>query len=273
MWSDTGVTTTRLGGRRGIHGLGDRRVRCQGRPRRNALRAAGRAARCSRERIEKSAAPSRREADESEALLGRVAATTEFDGLAGAEIVVEAVFEDVAGARLPAPRRASTSAIIASNTSSIPIAQLASWTKRRDRVLGQLLRPVPVMKLVEVVVGLETSAETVGRAEVRGRSAAADPDRDRRGSSSHAARPLPDGGGADARGGFATRRRSTTRACASAGTRWGRDALRLHRPTSSTRSRDSLYEVQAPRARAAAALKRMVVPASTAGRPMHSTYA
>jgi 3-hydroxybutyryl-CoA dehydrogenase len=57
-------------------------------------------------------------------------------------------------------------AVLASNTSSIPIAQLASWTSRPERVLGlHFFSPMPVMKLVEVVVGLDTAADVVHRAE------------------------------------------------------------------------------------------------------------
>jgi 3-hydroxybutyryl-CoA dehydrogenase len=127
----------------------------------------------SRERIEKSVARAvevgKLPADQSDALLGRIDETTEFDALADAELVVEAVFEDPA-VKGPVFQRLDEllgeRAIIASNTSSIPIAQLASWTKRRDRVLGlHFFSPVPVMKLVEVVVGLETSDHTVERAE------------------------------------------------------------------------------------------------------------
>jgi 3-hydroxybutyryl-CoA dehydrogenase len=56
-------------------------------------------------------------------------------------------------------------AILASNTSSIPIAGLAAATGRPDRVLGlHFFSPVPVMKLVEVVIGLDTADETVERA-------------------------------------------------------------------------------------------------------------
>jgi 3-hydroxybutyryl-CoA dehydrogenase len=56
--------------------------------------------------------------------------------------------------------------VIASNTSSIPIAGLAASTERPDRVLGlHFFSPVPVMKLVEVVIGIETSDETVATAE------------------------------------------------------------------------------------------------------------
>jgi 3-hydroxybutyryl-CoA dehydrogenase len=55
---------------------------------------------------------------------------------------------------------------LASNTSSIPIAEIASWTRRPERVIGlHFFSPVPVMKLVEVVVALDTAEETVDRAE------------------------------------------------------------------------------------------------------------
>jgi len=127
----------------------------------------------SRDRIEKSARRAEQAgklpAGKTDALLGRIETTTDFEALAPCEIVVEAVFEDpeVKG---PVFQRLDgllgERAIIASNTSSIPIAQLASWTERRDRVVGlHFFSPVPVMKLVEVVVGIETSDETVGRAE------------------------------------------------------------------------------------------------------------
>jgi 3-hydroxybutyryl-CoA dehydrogenase len=102
-------------------------------------------------------------------LLGRIEWTTDLDALAGCGAVVEAVFEDPA---IKGPLfqtldgLLSDDAILASNTSSIPIAQLASWTSRRGRVLGlHFFSPVPVMKLVEVVVGLETDQTIVERAE------------------------------------------------------------------------------------------------------------
>jgi 3-hydroxybutyryl-CoA dehydrogenase len=89
--------------------------------------------------------------------------------LAGCDLVVEAVFEDpkVKGPIFQAlDEILPNTAIIASNTSSIPIAELASWTKDPERVVGlHFFSPVPVMKLVEVVVGLDTSEVTVQRAE------------------------------------------------------------------------------------------------------------
>jgi 3-hydroxybutyryl-CoA dehydrogenase len=102
-------------------------------------------------------------------LLERLEWTTDVDALAGCDIVVEAVFEDAA-VKGPLFRQLDglleDEAVLASNTSSIPIAQLASWTSRPERVLGlHFFSPVPVMKLVEVVVGLDTAADVVHRAE------------------------------------------------------------------------------------------------------------
>jgi 3-hydroxybutyryl-CoA dehydrogenase len=100
-----------------------------------------------------------------EALLARIELTTALADLVDADLVIEAVPEDAAlkGAVLAdVGSRVSADAIIASNTSSIPIAQLAAGVPRPDRVLGlHFFSPVPVMKLVEVVVALETSAEVV----------------------------------------------------------------------------------------------------------------
>jgi 3-hydroxybutyryl-CoA dehydrogenase len=100
--------------------------------------------------------------------MDRVAWTTSFDDLAGCDLVVEAVTEDplVKGEvfqRLDALTSGDT--ILASNTSSIPIAQIASWTSEPKRVLGlHFFSPVPVMKLVEIVIGLDTDDTTVERA-------------------------------------------------------------------------------------------------------------
>jgi 3-hydroxybutyryl-CoA dehydrogenase len=107
--------------------------------------------------------------DNGRGLVERVTFHTNIEDLAPSELVIEAVFEDpeVKG---PIFRRLdeilADSAIIASNTSSIPIAQLATWTEHRGRVIGlHFFSPVPVMELVEVVVGLETSDATVTKAE------------------------------------------------------------------------------------------------------------
>jgi len=86
------------------------------------------------------------------------------DDLVPADLMVEAVVEDAA-AKEDVFRRADTTlppeAILASNTSSIPITLLASATARPDKVIGMhFFNPVPVLSLVEVVRGRETSDET-----------------------------------------------------------------------------------------------------------------
>jgi 3-hydroxybutyryl-CoA dehydrogenase len=82
-----------------------------------------------------------------------------------ADLMVEAVVED-AGVKHDVFRRADEvlpeAAVLASNTSSIPISSLAAVTQRPDRVIGMhFFNPVPVMALVEVVRGRATSDETV----------------------------------------------------------------------------------------------------------------
>jgi 3-hydroxybutyryl-CoA dehydrogenase len=82
-----------------------------------------------------------------------------------ADLMVEAVVED-ASVKHDVFRRADEvlpeGAVLASNTSSIPISSLAAVTQRPDRVIGMhFFNPVPVMALVEVVRGRETSDETV----------------------------------------------------------------------------------------------------------------
>ncbi len=107
--------------------------------------------------------------DDASALLKRIEWSTDLDALAPSDVVVEAIVEDEA-AKVDAFKRLDgllgEQAILASNTSSIPIAGLAASTDRRERVLGlHFFSPVPVMKLVEIVVGLDTSEETVRRAD------------------------------------------------------------------------------------------------------------
>ncbi|MEP7334812.1 MAG: 3-hydroxyacyl-CoA dehydrogenase NAD-binding domain-containing protein [Actinomycetota bacterium] len=86
------------------------------------------------------------------------------DEIVPADLMVEAVVED-ADVKQDVFRRADATlppgAVLASNTSSIPIASLAAATQRPDRVIGMhFFNPVPVLKLVEVVRGRDTSDET-----------------------------------------------------------------------------------------------------------------
>jgi 3-hydroxybutyryl-CoA dehydrogenase len=107
--------------------------------------------------------------EEADSVIDRVVYTTRLEDLGGADAVIEAVSED---ARVKADVFARIddalpdAQFLASNTSSIPIAELGSHTRQPDRVLGlHFFSPVPVMQLVEVVVALDTSIETVAIAE------------------------------------------------------------------------------------------------------------
>ncbi|MCC5697782.1 fatty acid oxidation complex subunit alpha FadB, partial [Klebsiella pneumoniae] len=108
--------------------------------------------------------------EERDAALSRLRFTTAVEDLKDRQIVIEAIVED---GKLKADLFAKLDkvvedpdAILASNTSSIPIAQLAGATGRPDKVLGvHFFNPVPVLKLVELVPSLLTSEETVERAD------------------------------------------------------------------------------------------------------------
>ncbi|MGA8353886.1 MAG: 3-hydroxybutyryl-CoA dehydrogenase [Solirubrobacteraceae bacterium] len=105
---------------------------------------------------------------ESAEILARIEFTAELAALAAADLVIEAVPENAelkAGILAQVAGIVSEEALIASNTSSIPIAQLAAGIHRPERVLGlHFFSPVPVMKLIEVVVALDTSEQTLATA-------------------------------------------------------------------------------------------------------------
>jgi 3-hydroxybutyryl-CoA dehydrogenase len=109
------------------------------------------------------------EAEEARELQARISFSTEMHSLHGAELVIEAIIEDDEIKRRmfrTLDDALDESVILASNTSSIPIAGLAAATHRPDRVIGlHFFSPVPVMKLVEIVVALDTAASTIDRAE------------------------------------------------------------------------------------------------------------
>jgi 3-hydroxybutyryl-CoA dehydrogenase len=107
--------------------------------------------------------------DDGRAMVGRITWTTDIEDLQQVDGVVEAIIEDakVKGslfkkldALLPDAK------FLASNTSSIPIAEIASWTRRPERVVGlHFFSPVPVMSLLEIVVGYDTHEDVVAMAE------------------------------------------------------------------------------------------------------------
>ncbi|WP_224957945.1 3-hydroxybutyryl-CoA dehydrogenase [Geomonas subterranea] len=97
-------------------------------------------------------------------ILKRIVATQKMDDLSGCDMAIEAVTEKES-LKLEIFRQldkvVKKDAILASNTSSIPITRIAAVTGRQDKVIGMhFMNPVPVMKLVEVIRGLATSDET-----------------------------------------------------------------------------------------------------------------
>jgi 3-hydroxybutyryl-CoA dehydrogenase len=107
-------------------------------------------------------------ADERAAALGRVATTTDLEAAAGARLVVEAVFEELEVKREVFGRideLAADDAVLASNTSALPITSIASATRRPEAVIGtHFFSPVPMMPLCELVMGHRTAEATLERA-------------------------------------------------------------------------------------------------------------
>ena len=105
---------------------------------------------------------------DAEAALGRISTTTDLDAAAEADLVVEAVFEslDVKSEVFAAlDRICRDDAVLATNTSAIPITQIAAATGRPEAVVGtHFFSPVPMMRLCELVRGYKTSDETLARA-------------------------------------------------------------------------------------------------------------
>ena len=103
-------------------------------------------------------------AGQREATLARISAATELAAVAGCDLVVEAIVENlqVKGETFrDLDRLTRPEAILASNTSSISITKLGAATKRPDKVIGMhFMNPVPLMQLVEVVRGQATSDQT-----------------------------------------------------------------------------------------------------------------
>jgi 3-hydroxybutyryl-CoA dehydrogenase len=107
----------------------------------------------------------RLQADAAEAALARITTTTELDAVADADLVVEAVFEKLevkAEVFRELDRICKDDAVLASNTSAIPITSIAAVTARPESVVGtHFFSPVPLMKLCEVVRGYKTSDHAI----------------------------------------------------------------------------------------------------------------
>ena len=106
----------------------------------------------------------RKSREEADTVLTRLKGTTKLDDLKNADLIIEAVIENMDLKKelydeLDQILKAET--IIASNTSGLSITEMASATQRPDKVVGMhFFNPVPVMKLVEVIKGAATSEET-----------------------------------------------------------------------------------------------------------------
>lgn len=107
-------------------------------------------------------------ADQVDRVMARIQPRVELDGLKDAQLVIEAVSEDVALKQAlftELGQRCDPGTVLASNTSSISISSLGSAAGRPERVIGiHFMNPVPVMRLVEIVQGRETADETVSLA-------------------------------------------------------------------------------------------------------------
>lgn len=102
------------------------------------------------------------------AALGRITTTTDLEAAADSDLIVEAIFENVEvkrGLFADLDKIAAPEAVLATNTSAIPITTIAAATSRPESVVGtHFFSPVPMMKLCELVRGYKTSDETLAKA-------------------------------------------------------------------------------------------------------------
>lgn len=118
--------------------------------------------------LDKSVARGRMAQEKADAILARILPTTDYAAIAGADIVIEAVFED-RGVKADVTARAEAQlvpgAIMASNTSTLPITGLATASVRPESFIGlHFFSPVERMDLVEIIRGEQTSDETLAAA-------------------------------------------------------------------------------------------------------------
>ena len=103
--------------------------------------------------------------EQKKGVTGRIKGTTRMEDLKNADLVIEAVFEDLAVKKdlfKQLDELTRKDAILTSNTSSMSITEIAVATKRPEKVAGMhFFNPAPLMKLVEVIRGFHTSDETV----------------------------------------------------------------------------------------------------------------
>lgn len=103
-------------------------------------------------------------AEAKEEIMGRIHGSTDISIVADADLIIEAATEEMESKKAlfaELDKLCKPEAIIATNTSSLSITEIASATERPDKVIGMhFFNPVPAMKLVEIICGLATSEET-----------------------------------------------------------------------------------------------------------------
>ncbi|MBU2661978.1 3-hydroxyacyl-CoA dehydrogenase family protein [Actinoplanes bogorensis] len=121
-----------------------------------------------RDSLSRFAAKGRITEEEAEATIARITPTTDLDAAADADVVVEAIYEKVEAKHevfRTLDKICKADAVLGTNTSAIPITQIATVTQRPESVVGiHFFSPVPMMKLVELVRGYQTSDETLAAA-------------------------------------------------------------------------------------------------------------
>ena len=115
--------------------------------------------------LSKSVDKGKLKAEEKDAILGRIKGTTDMSDLKDVDMVIEAVIEDLELKKSvfkELDEVCRPEIVLASNTSSMSITEIATATKRPDKVCGMhFFNPVPLMRLVEVIRGYSTSDETI----------------------------------------------------------------------------------------------------------------
>ena len=114
--------------------------------------------------LDKMVAKEKITAEEAEAIFGRIYGSTDINIIADADLVIEAATEEMESKKAlfaELDKLCKPETIIATNTSSLSITEIAAATGRPDKVIGMhFFNPVPAMKLVEIIKGLTTSEET-----------------------------------------------------------------------------------------------------------------
>lgn len=104
-------------------------------------------------------------ADQKAAIMGRIKTTTKIEDMKDVDYVIEAVFEDMAIKKATFKQLDEVTrkdVILGTNTSSMSITEIANATNRGDKVVGlHFFNPVPLMKLIEIIRGFNTTDETV----------------------------------------------------------------------------------------------------------------